>query len=533
MPRLSGTSTRSVTEHFPAHSRQTLPIDTHTLESSTDKEQMAEMLGTLWQRTSAFAEDCARWNHALQERQKEAADLANMIQTLSKQFASNLPQSLPQPNDQFVSMDRTHEPLTCTSETTAATAAIDQAIGILRPSTRPRDGVEGVEVVQGVLEQELVTEAQEVNEVASEFHAIYGVPGGIGIMENVCPQGLEASSQYLSVLGPDAAAETVTLEPPLSHDMEAVDSGSPSLAMATSYPQVADVLSKEPQDLPQVDPEEGELFAKVRSALSRVVGGTAAEGLSDPGSLLIPAGWEERARRPPDPVSPPTASAGSTTHGDHGPSLSSDSAWVHNEGDEFEGMAPATVFEDGSAEMQALVNECLMAPVHASPGPTKDLNQPDQRVEQQAVQPQLTWDSLENHGISSGVVPSKASSVISSRPDTASTATRPKSAKVELPLERKAAPKATPKMSRPSPKASPSASLELRKKPSTAQSDGTSPNKPNRSQSRTPLPKSRSPQPRQKAPQEVELGAKQLRSFSRSISRPRSKAPPMHPPSRG
>ena len=176
-----------------------------------------------------------------------------------------------------------------------------------------------------------------------------------------------------------------------------------------------------------------------------MVGGTAAEGLSDPGSLLI-AGWEEPARRPPDPVSPPTASAESTnTHGDHGPSLSSDSAWVHNDGDEFEGMAPATVFEDGSAEMQALVNECLMAPVHANPGP-KDLDQPEQPVAQQAVQP-LTWDSLEYHGISG--VPSKASRVISSRPDTAAT-TRPQSAKVELPLERKSAPKATPKMSRPS-----------------------------------------------------------------------------------
>ena len=478
MPRSSGTSTHSVTEHFPLHSRQALPIDTHTLQSSTDKEQVTEMLGTLWQRTSAFAEDCARWNHALQERQKEAADLADMIQALSKQFASNLPQSLPQPNDQFVSIDRIHEPLTSTSETTAATAAIDQAIGILMPSTRPRDGVEGVDVVQGVAgvegvqavqEQELETEAQEVTEVASEFHAsihslqsparngeemremmeiqgvdeIYGIPGGLGIMGNVCPHGLDPSSEYLGVLGADAAE---TIEPtPLSHDM-AVDSGSPSLA--TRYPQVADVLSKDlPQDLPQLDPEEGELFAKVRSALSRVVGGTAAEGLSDPGSLLIPAGWEERARRPPDPVSPPTASAGSTnTHGDHGPSLSSDSAWVHN--DEFEGMAPATVFEDGSAEMQALVNECLMAP-----GPTKDLNQPDQPVEQQALQPQLTWDSLEDHGISFGV-PSKASRVISSRPDTAATATttRPR-AKVELPLERKGVPKATPKMSRPSPKA--------------------------------------------------------------------------------
>lgn len=462
MPRSSGTPTHGVTEHFPPHSRQTLPIDIHTLQSSTDKEQMAEMLGTLWQRTSALAEDCARWNHALQERQKEATDLADMIQTLSKQFASILPQSLPQPNDQFVSMDPIHEPLTSTSETTAATAAIDQAIGILMPLTEPT---------------------------------------------------------------------------PLSHDMETVDTGSSSLA-ATRYPQVADVLSKDlPQDLPQLDPEEGELFAKVRSALSPVVGGTAAERLGDPGSLLIPAGWEERARRPPDPVSPPAASAGSTnTHGDHGLSVSSDSAWVHNDGDEFEGMAPVTVFEDGSAEMQALVNECLMAPVHASPGPTKNLNQSDQQpVEQQAVQP-LTWDSLEYHGISSAV-PSKASSVISSRPDTATASrTRPQSAKVELPLERKSAPKATPKMSRPSrpsPKASPSASLQLRKKPSTPQSDGITPNKPNRSQSRTPLPKSRGPQPRQKAPQEVELEAKHFRSFLRSLSRPRSKAPPMHPPPRG
>ena len=426
---------------------------------------MAEMLGTLWQRTSDLAEDCARWNHALQERQKEATDLADMIQTLSKQFASILPQSLPQPNDQFVSMDPIHEPLTSTSETTAATAAIDQAIGILMPSTRPRDGVEGVEVVQGVQgfqgvqEQELKKEAQEVTEVAREFHASTHslqspARNGEEMREMMEIQGEDEiyGSEYLGVLGADAAAET--LEPtPLSHDMEAVDTGNSSLA-ATRYPQVADVLSKDlPQDLPQLDPEEGELFAKVRSALSGVVGGTAAEGLSrlsDPGSLLIPGGWEERARRPPDPVSPPAASAGSTTHGDHGLSVSSDSAWVHNDGDEFEGMAPVTVFEDGSAEMQALVNECLMAPVHASPGPTKDLNQSDQQpVEQQAVQP-LTWDSLEYHGISSGV-PSKASSVISSRPDTATAnTTRPQSAKVELPLERKSAPKATPKMSRPS-----------------------------------------------------------------------------------
>eukprot|EP00931_Biecheleriopsis_adriatica_P032034 TRINITY_DN18727_c0_g1_i1.p1 TRINITY_DN18727_c0_g1~~TRINITY_DN18727_c0_g1_i1.p1 ORF type:complete len:1084 (+),score=221.76 TRINITY_DN18727_c0_g1_i1:46-3252(+) len=57
-----------------------------------------------------------------------------------------------------------------------------------------------------------------------------------------------------------------------------------------------------PHEEPEQDAEEGELFARVRSALARVVGGEAAGALSDPSTVLVPAGWNEVARAPPEPT---------------------------------------------------------------------------------------------------------------------------------------------------------------------------------------------------------------------------------------
>ena len=419
-----------VTEHYPTGSQQILPIERHTrhtLESmAPDKEQMAEMLGTLWQRTSAFAEECSRWNHALQEKQKEAEDLADMIQTLSKQFGGNISGSRPQQSDRTVFQ----EPLTSTSETTAATAAIDQAIGLLM---RADDvGPEAPEV--GEFPQTMRSAHSRDEELLQSM----GLDQSMGMerMEYIEPTidvenhgEAEASSECLG-------DETVTLE---------TTPGSPHLELGPASPMAPMAPMGELQDLHDLPDPEGELFAKVRSALSRVVGDSAADSLNDPASLMIPS-WEERARPPPDPVSPPAASAGSTrgTQGEHGPSLSSDSAWVNNDGDEYEGMAPATVFEDGSVEMQ-LVKDCLAS----------------EPFLKEADRPPVTWDSL-GCGISpSQSLPSQASlppsQVISLETTPAVNGPPPKPAplkSVQLPLERKGIPKkAVPKLSRSSPKA--------------------------------------------------------------------------------
>lgn len=497
---------------------------------------MAEMLGTLWRRTSAFAEECSRWNHALQERQKEAADLADMLHTLSKQFAD----SLPQENDHT---HEPHEPLTSTSETTAATAAaIEQAIGLIMPSPAHLGRSRLVDHETAETEaHEAVSDFQDFQASLPSVHSTHSIhsihsPQAAFAQRDHSPQALLAqrddgcenmpsvqgmteisTMQGMDILAAQICEEEMSLEESAEYLRSvAMRLDAPGTQAEMTYEATSVIPREDGKLAPEAyvgielspDPEEGELFAKVRSALSRVVGDSAAESLTDPAPTVIPGAWEERARPPPDPVSPPTASGSSVTQGEHGPSLSSESAWVHT-GDDYEGMAPPTVFEEGSAEMQRIKETLLMVAPQTSPDPSLTVP-PVPPVVPIATAPAETEVRPQ---------PSRRSRVISSRPA------------VELPLERKG--KAAPKMSRSSPKASPS--MQLRKKPSDAsQSDAFTPKSPkraNRSQSRTPQPKSRSPQP--KAKTEVDLGSKQLRSFLRSLSRPRSKAPPMVPPPRG
>ena len=410
---------------------------------------MAEMLGTLWRRTSAFAEECSRWNHALQERQKEAADLADMLHTLSKQFAD----SLPQENDHT-----SHEPLTSTSETTAATAAaIEQAIGLIMPSPahlgRSRlvdHETAETEAHEGASDfQDFQASLPSVHSTHS-IHSIHSPQAVLAQRDDGCEnipsmQGMTeiSSMQGMDILAAQICEEEMSLEESAEYLRSvAMRLDAPGTQAQMTYEAASVIPVGDGRLAPEAyvdvelspDPEEGELFAKVRSALSRVVGDSAAESLTDPAPTLIPGAWEERARAPPDPVSPPTASGSSVAQGEHGPSLSSESAWVHN-GDDYESMAPA-IFEEGSAEMQRIKETLLMAP-HTSPDPLG----PSLTVAPVPLVVPLATPAETEVTVTEVRTPqpSRRSRVISSRPA------------VELPLERKG--KAAPKMSRSSPKA--------------------------------------------------------------------------------
>ena len=325
LPISCGSNGHTIPEELPTHSNRTLPIPRQTLhsnESNTEKEQMAEMLGTLWRRTSAFAEECSRWNHALQERQKEAADLADMLHTLSKQFAD----SLPQENDHT---HEPHEPLTSTSETTAATAAaIEQAIGLIMPSPAHLGRSRLVDHETAETEaHEAVSDFQDFQASLPSVHSTHSIrsihsPQAAFAQRDHSPQALLAqrddgcenmpsvqgmteisTMQGMDILAAQICEEEMSLEESAEYLRSvAMRLDAPGTQAEMTYEATSVIPGEDGKLAPEAyvgielspDPEEGELFAKVRSALSRVVGDSAAESLTDPAPTVIPGAWEER-----------------------------------------------------------------------------------------------------------------------------------------------------------------------------------------------------------------------------------------------
>ena len=257
-------------------------------------EDMGEMLETLRKRTLTFAEEYSRWNQEVERRQQEAKELASMLQRLSEHLASSPRPSRPSPLEKGSRPTKPGNPA----------AAIREAIGLITP------------------------ERSEVKDLKTEM---------IGReLDSLDAEGAEAADMKLVEVSARSAqpVETVNLsEMPEAQTVPPSDSNSHmgSGSSAVIDPEVSEKIPE--ADLPD-EPEEGELFATVRSALSLVVGDSTVDGLNDQ-SHALPA-WELQGPRA-DGNS--TNLVGSTlTHGLE--PLSSESAWVNNEAEELELMRP-------------------------------------------------------------------------------------------------------------------------------------------------------------------------------------------------
>ena len=62
------------------------PFSAAEASAEQRQEHFEHMLEALWRRASAIAEDCTRWNQVLQEKERETAELADMIRLLSAEY---------------------------------------------------------------------------------------------------------------------------------------------------------------------------------------------------------------------------------------------------------------------------------------------------------------------------------------------------------------------------------------------------------------------------------------------------------------
>lgn len=453
---------------------------TQSVHPNMAKEHMGEMLNTLWRRTSTFAEECSRWNHELEQRHREAQELASTIQRLSEQLAAPTSQ-LSQGRDGLQPDGDGLQPRSSQLNQGPPAPEISPQTSP-RPPSRPSPlaSEPGLRPVAAIQEATGLIMPERAVEQTSEIDA------------EVAPEESEETTEWQASPVEALDAESVDLN--ATEAPPAPDSGWGSGSIATE--STAKVLLDEP--------EEGELFEKVRTALSRVVGAdAAADGLQDPASIVPPAGWEE-SRPPPDPMSPPTISVGSTvTQGEH--ALSSESAWVGGHEDE-----EAIAFPENLEDLVKLL------PNRLGPEDPEQAQQAQQahQAEQQRPSPVtevdsagLTWESLE--------LIDRATAQSTQKPLKRSIPTK---SEPQLPIQAKQAPKLS--HSKASPKMGPEPQQPLAQGPgASAQGAGTR-SKASRGLSRTPA---KSPSPQPKASPD-ELGQKQLRSFLRSLSRPRSKA---------
>lgn len=453
---------------------------TQSVHPNMAKEHMGEMLNTLWRRTSTFAEECSRWNHELEQRHREAQELASTIQRLSEQLAAPTSQ-LSQGRDGLQPDGDGLQPRSSQLNQGPPAPEISPQTSP-RPPSRPSPlaSEPGLRPVAAIQEATGLIMPERAVEQTSEIDA------------EVAPEESEETTEWQASPVEALDAESVDLNATEAPPAPGSGWGSGSIATESTAKVLLD------------EPEEGELFEKVRTALSRVVGAdAAADGLQDPASIVPPAGWEE-SRPPPDPMSPPTISVGSTvTQGEH--ALSSESAWVGGHEDE-----EAIAFPENLEDLVKLL------PNRLGPEDPEQAQQAQQahQAEQQRPSPVtevdsagLTWESLE--------LIDRATAQSTQKPLKRSIPTK---SEPRLPIQAKQAPKLS--HSKASPKMGPEPQQPLAQGPgASAQGAGTR-SKASRGLSRTPA---KSPSPQPKASPD-ELGQKQLRSFLRSLSRPRSKA---------
>mmetsp|Transcript_57772 Transcript_57772/g.102538 ORF Transcript_57772/g.102538 Transcript_57772/m.102538 type:complete len:1039 (+) Transcript_57772:54-3170(+) len=144
-------------------------------------------------------------------------------------------------------------------------------------------------------QQKLATAAAAAAEAEAAFKALDADGDGVISPEELAQASGSAAEAAALIKELDENGDgVVTKEEMVRAQVEA--------AFAQSSPVAAD------QALPDLDDaEEGALFARVRAALSRVVGREAAGALEDPSAVLVPAGWAapEPSRLAPEPASLP------------------------------------------------------------------------------------------------------------------------------------------------------------------------------------------------------------------------------------
>ncbi|CAE7430164.1 UGP1 [Symbiodinium sp. CCMP2592] len=285
-------------------SRATLPANCH----GTSETSQQAMLEALWRRTSAIAEDCARWNQVLRQKEKEASELAGLIRNFTEEYMAPV---VPQPSHQGQAQP----------EDALAGRTVSPAPQLkVRLGPPPDRGFSD--------EMQLAGPVQ------------LPATGPNGRMEISVPESEVADRDIYTSFSPARTQHADSFregaeKPETEVAKEAVESAL-ALSKESALPDinhdeifVASHVEKFDDAFAEGEGEEGELFAKVRAALSRVVGGEAASALHDPATVLIPAGWEEnmfipgsweeKARPPPEPapqehgLSPFTTSVGGST----------------------------------------------------------------------------------------------------------------------------------------------------------------------------------------------------------------------------
>ena len=341
------------------------------------------MLEALWRRTSAIAEDCTRWNHVLREKEKEAEELASMIRHLSEEYmgTESLQPSQPAANTEHTQSEVPGIVLPC--QAFPADHAAPHALSDVDLEVPVQS------LPSGAAESTQVQQAPDLPEATDDIYS--SSPARTQHAESFCeavPEVLSASEENRC-----ASIEHKELEP-------AVDPGPTGHEKTAGNAALQDALG---------DGEEGELFAKVRAALSRVVGGDAASALHDPATILIPPGWqekvsipnwEEKARPAPEPaawpiphehgMSPFTASVGgSTMTAEQDPSSESAGLFPTEAEDHAAALSPEhtehKVDVPEEAAHPVLFSECLAATSLEERG--------DVLPNDSTTQP-LSWDSL-------------------------------------------------------------------------------------------------------------------------------------------
>ena len=291
------------------------PFSATEASAEQRQEHFEHMLDALWRRASAIAGDCTRWNQVLQEKEREAAELANMIRHLFAEYVG--------PQNPIVTLP--------------AEPAADDATE-LRPSAANLPGIRHDPSHE--VDSELPVQSLPLQNASPVPYAQVRAPG---------PESTEVADT--DVYSP-AQTQRADIYEGGALDSFRVSEESRSVPGMEQQEQILDpggwCLGQEPRDtepepigcgksVPQAseqefleleDGQEGELFAKVRAALSRIVGSDAADAVQDAATTVIPPGWEEKLLISVDPshleekdLPPPESALWPTAH-QHGTSPS-------------------------------------------------------------------------------------------------------------------------------------------------------------------------------------------------------------------
>eukprot|EP00439_Symbiodinium_sp_Y106_P075209 s1483_g14.t2 len=288
---------------------QTLPPSRATLPANCQSETSQQaMLEALWRRTSAIAEDCARWNQVLRQKEKEASELAGMIRNFTEEYMAPV---VPQPSHQ--GQARPEDAFA--GRTVSPTPQLKVRLGpppdrVFSDEMQPAGPVQSPNAGPNGRMEISVPESEVADR---DIHTSFSP---------ACTQHADSFREGAEKPETEIAKEAVESALGLSKESALPDVNHDEIFVASHVEKFDDAFA-------EGEGEEGELFAKVRAALSRVVGGEAASALHDPATVLIPAGWEEnmfipgsweeKARPPPEPapqehgLSPFTTSVGGST----------------------------------------------------------------------------------------------------------------------------------------------------------------------------------------------------------------------------